>query len=110
MFRRRRHRGLPFGKTDSVTIGGLLFDFDGLLVDTETPSRAAFEALYRRHGHELPLDQWATLVGTIGAKFDPYAHLEELVGTPLDHEELDAWRRAHEDELLDLEDLRPGVE
>jgi putative hydrolase of the HAD superfamily len=93
-----------------VTIRGLLFDFDGLLVDTETPSRAAYEHLYRRHGHELPLDRWATLVGTIGAEFDPYVHLEELVGTPLDRDELDDWRRAREDELVDLEDLRPGVE
>jgi HAD superfamily hydrolase (TIGR01509 family) len=93
-----------------VTIRGLLFDFDGLLVDTETPSRAAYEHLYRRYGHELPLDRWATLVGTIGADFEPYAHLEELVGTPLGRDELDEWRRALEDELVDLEDLRPGVE
>ena len=93
-----------------MAIRGLLFDFDGLLVDTETPSRAAFEHLYRRHGHELPLDRWATLIGTLGAEFDPYAHLEELVGTPLDRDELDDWRRAREDELVDLEDLRPGVD
>jgi HAD superfamily hydrolase (TIGR01509 family) len=93
-----------------VTIRGLLFDFDGLLIDTETPSRLAYEELYREHGHELPLDKWATLVGTIGAEFDPDAHLEELVGRPLDHATLTARRRAREDELCDLEDLRPGIE
>jgi putative hydrolase of the HAD superfamily len=87
-----------------------LFDFDGLLIDTETPSRLAYEELYREHGHELPLEQWATLVGTIGARFDPDAHLEELVGQPLDWEQLTARRRAREDELCDLEDLRPGIE
>ena len=54
-----------------MAIQGLLFDFDGLLVDTETPSRLVWEELYREHGHELPQDQWATLVGTIGAPFDP---------------------------------------
>jgi putative hydrolase of the HAD superfamily len=96
-------------KTDSVNLRGLLFDFDGLLVDTETPSRRAFEDLYRRHGHELPLDKWATLVGTIGAEFEPYDHLETLTGTTLDRTELDEWRRAREYELVDLEDLRPGV-
>jgi HAD superfamily hydrolase (TIGR01509 family) len=93
-----------------VAIRGLLFDFDGLLVDTETPSRLAYEELYREHGHELPLDQWATLVGTIGAPFDPDAHLEELVGTPLDREQISKRLRAREHELCDLEDLRPGVE
>jgi len=93
-----------------VAIRGLLFDFDGLLVDTESPSRLAFEELYREHGHELPYDQWATLVGTIGAPFDPVGHLEELVGRPLDREALAERRRAREHRLTDLEELRPGVE
>jgi HAD superfamily hydrolase (TIGR01509 family) len=93
-----------------VKLRGLLFDFDGLLVDTESPSRLGWEELYREHGHELPLDEWATLVGTIGAPFDPFAHLEALVGRPLDREELNSRRRAREFELIDLEDLRPGVE
>jgi putative hydrolase of the HAD superfamily len=93
-----------------VAIQGLLFDFDGLLVDTETPSRLVWEELYREHGHELPLDKWATLVGTIGAEFDPDSHLEELVGRPLDQVALAERRRAREFELCDLEDFRPGIE
>jgi HAD superfamily hydrolase (TIGR01509 family) len=93
-----------------VAIRGLLFDFDGLLIDTESPSRLAFEELYREHGHELPRDQWATLIGTLGAEFEPYTHLEELVGSPLDREALDARRRARENELCELEELRPGIE
>jgi beta-phosphoglucomutase-like phosphatase (HAD superfamily) len=93
-----------------VAIRGLLFDFDGLLVDTETPSRLVWEELYSEHGHELPRDQWATLVGTIGAPFDPLGHLEELVGRSLDRDALHARRRTREFELTDLEELRPGVE
>jgi HAD superfamily hydrolase (TIGR01509 family) len=93
-----------------VAIRGLLFDFDGLLVDTESPSRLAFEELYRDHGHELPLDKWATLVGTIGAPFDPLGHLEELLGSELDRDQLAEQRRAREHGLADLEELRPGVE
>jgi putative hydrolase of the HAD superfamily len=93
-----------------VAIRGLLFDFDGLLIDTETPSRRAYEELYREHGHELPLDKWATLVGTIGAEWDPDAHLEQLVGRPLDHVALAERRCAREFELCELEDLRPGID
>jgi HAD superfamily hydrolase (TIGR01509 family) len=93
-----------------VAIRGLLFDFDGLLVDTESPSRLGWEELYREHGHELPYDEWATLVGTIGAPFDPAGHLEELVGRPLDREALRTRKRARSHELADLEELRPGVE
>jgi putative hydrolase of the HAD superfamily len=93
-----------------MAIRGLLFDFDGLLIDTETPSRLAYEELYREHGHELPLDKWATLVGTIGAPFDPDDHLEQLVGRPLDREQMSQRLRAREHELCDLEDLRPGID
>jgi HAD superfamily hydrolase (TIGR01509 family) len=90
-----------------MPLRGLLFDFDGLLVDTETSSRASWEQLYRRHGQELPLDRWATLVGTVGG-WNPWETLEGLVG-PLDRDALDAERRAYELSLADLEELRPGV-
>jgi HAD superfamily hydrolase (TIGR01509 family) len=93
-----------------VAIRGLLFDFDGLLVDTESVARLAYEELYREHGQELPHDQWATLIGTIGAPWDPDAHLEELVGRSLDRQALTERRREREHGLADLEDLRPGVE
>jgi HAD superfamily hydrolase (TIGR01509 family) len=91
-----------------MAVRGLLFDFDGLIVDTETPSMASWQELYREHGHELPLEQWITLVGTIGAPFDPYAHLEELAG-PLDRAAVLERRRDHELSLTDVEELRPGV-
>jgi HAD superfamily hydrolase (TIGR01509 family) len=90
-----------------MPLRGLLFDFDGLLVDTETASRASWEELYRRQGQELPLDRWETLVGTVGG-WDPWETLEELAG-PLDRAELTAERRAYELSLADLEELRPGV-
>jgi HAD superfamily hydrolase (TIGR01509 family) len=92
-----------------VPVHGLLFDFDGLIVDTETASRAGWEWLYREHGYELPLDEWATLVGTIGAPFDPMARLEELVGEPLEREALNKRRATHELTLIEAEELRPGI-
>jgi HAD superfamily hydrolase (TIGR01509 family) len=93
-----------------MAIRGLLFDFDGLLIDTETPSRRVWEEVYLEHGHELPRDEWSTLIGTIGARFNPFLHLEELVGARLDEDALNARLRAREHELCDLEDLRPGIE
>ena len=93
-----------------MAIRALLFDFDGLLVDTESGRRLAWEELYREYGHELPHDRWATLVGTVGGSFDALAHLQELVASPLDAEALRARRRVRADALCDLEQLRPGVE
>jgi HAD superfamily hydrolase (TIGR01509 family) len=92
-----------------VPIRAFLFDFDGLIIDTETASRAGWAWLYREHGFELPEEKWATLIGTIGAPWEPMRHLEQLVGSPLDAEELNERRRTHELSLLEAEDLRPGI-
>jgi HAD superfamily hydrolase (TIGR01509 family) len=91
-----------------VPVRALLFDFDGLLLDTETASRAGWQWLYREHGHELPLDKWALMVGTVQG-WDPWGHLEELVGAPLARETLNERRYAHEISLLEAEELRPGI-
>jgi HAD superfamily hydrolase (TIGR01509 family) len=92
-----------------VPVRAFLFDFDGLILDTELAARAGWEWLYREHGHELPADLWATLVGTTHAAWDPRAHLEELVGDPLDWEALNERRYAHEIALIEAEELRPGI-
>ena len=91
-----------------MAIRAFLFDFDGLILDTEVASRAGWELLYRDHGHELPDDLWATLIGTHGG-WDPMEHLEELVGGPLDREALNERRYAHELALIEAEELRPGI-
>jgi len=71
-----------------MPVRAFLFDFDGLILDTEFAARAGWERLYREHGHELPTDLWATLVGTTHAPWDPMGHLEELVGEPLERDAL----------------------
>jgi beta-phosphoglucomutase-like phosphatase (HAD superfamily) len=91
-----------------VAIRAFLFDFDGLILDTETASRAGWEWLYRRHGHELPPERWAQIVGTTGV-WDPMAHLEELVGEPIERDALNELRYAHEVSLIEAEELRPGI-
>lgn len=92
-----------------MPIRAFLFDFDGLIIDTETASRAGWQWLYRQHGFELPAEDWATVVGTIGAQFDPMARLEELAGRPLARDELNEQRYAHELSLIEAEELRPGI-
>jgi len=91
-----------------VAIRAFLFDFDGLILDTETASRAGWRWLYAQHGQELPDDLWITVVGTHGA-WDIWGHLEEQIGAPLDREAWNERRYAHELSLLEAEELRPGI-
>ncbi len=87
-------------------IRALLFDFDGLVLDTEGPSYRAWVEVYQRHGQDLTLDVWSSAIGTIDG-FDPVGHLAHL-GVIVDEEAQEARRRRDLD-LCDLEELRPGV-
>jgi HAD superfamily hydrolase (TIGR01509 family) len=91
-----------------VAIRAFLFDFDGLILDTETASRAGWRWLYEQHGHELPDDLWITVVGT-HSNLDIMGHLEGLVGSPIERDVWNERRYAHELSLLETEELRPGV-
>jgi HAD superfamily hydrolase (TIGR01509 family) len=91
-----------------VAIRAFLFDFDGLILDTETASRGGWRWLYEQHGQRLPDDLWITVVGTHGS-WDIWGHLEELIGGPLDRELWNERRYAHELSLLEAEELRPGI-
>jgi HAD superfamily hydrolase (TIGR01509 family) len=68
-------------------IEALLFDFDGLLYDSETSAYEVWRELYAEHGAEFPRELWQQEVmgrppGASG--FDPLAHLEELAAPGLD--------------------------
>jgi HAD superfamily hydrolase (TIGR01509 family) len=79
-------------------IKALVFDFDGLMVDTESPAFQAWQELYREYNHELPLTRWAEVLGGSGSEWDPIAYLAELTGQKLDPDELRArrWQRKHD--------------
>jgi HAD superfamily hydrolase (TIGR01509 family) len=89
-------------------IRALLFDFDGLLVDTESPAYSAWADVYRQHGHELTLETWSAAIGTLEG-FNPFEDLEGRLGYPLDRETVNATRRTAEDAAIELEELRDGV-
>jgi putative hydrolase of the HAD superfamily len=87
----------------------VVLDFDGLILDTETPIYQAWVDAYRRHGHDLGLDLWEHSLGTHGA-FDPLEHLGALVGGALDRDSLLAEVKADTARGCDAQGLMPGVE
>ena len=93
-----------------MAIRALIFDFDGLILDTETPELLAWQEIYRQHGNELPIKVWADCIGRPHGYFDPYAYLEELSGRQVDREVMRARRRVIRRELLAKEGPLPGVE
>ncbi|MDE0596991.1 MAG: HAD-IA family hydrolase [Roseibacillus sp.] len=79
----------------------LLFDFDGLIVDTEWPIYNAWRQTFRDHGHSLPLEIFTQCIGTDFDTWSPKTHLEELTGDHIDWHLLDNARQARiETELV----------
>ena len=89
-------------------IRALVFDFDGLVVDTESPAYVSWQEIYSEHGQELEMASWADAIGTVDG-FDPVSYLEQLCGVRLDRGAVTARRRERKLELSDREPLRPGV-
>lgn len=87
----------------------LIFDFDGLILDTESTDFEAWARLYEQHGHELPRERWVATIGTDGAAFDPASHLGVLLGRVLDVQAVRAERRPVRDALVRSLDPLPGV-
>ena len=88
-------------------VRALLFDFDGTLWDCEAPIFSVYSEIYAALGHELSIQHWWTVMGTLG--FDPWAPLEQLIGAPVDRGALDAVAVRRTKDLLSRTTARAGV-
>ena len=89
-------------------IRALVFDFDGLILDTEEPVYRSWLEVYRAHGEELPFERWIQIVGSTTAGFHPQHHLEERLGRPLTKEVLER-RIGRRTEMILAQAVLPGV-
>jgi HAD superfamily hydrolase (TIGR01509 family) len=91
-----------------VTLAAIVFDFDGLILDTEWSVYRSIAEIYSDHGHELDIEWWRSIVGTVGGD-DWSARLESLVGEALDHRALNERARERHHELIAVMHPLPGV-
>ena len=93
-----------------MTINSLIFDFDGLIIDTETTDVEIWKTIYAENGFEYPIELWSQIIGGWGiTTFDTATHLQELTHGALDVEALQI--RHHEDSSARLlrEPILDGV-
>lgn len=86
----------------------LVFDYDGLIVDSETPEFLCWQATFEEHGQRLVLDDWIHVIGG-AVTVDMRAELERRLGRPLDWEPVNQRRLALHARLFGDQDLLPGV-
>jgi HAD superfamily hydrolase (TIGR01509 family) len=91
-------------------IKGLIFDFDGLIMDTESPEVEVWRAIYAEYDQEFPIQVWIRdVVGATIANFDPAAHLAAVTGRRLNLPELQSRARLYRLQKLGTLSSQPGV-
>ena len=93
-----------------MSIEAVLFDFDGILVDTEWAIYQAWLHTFKREGHDLPLSLYTRCIGSDFDTWSPKTYLEELTGSKFDWETKDAERQVEIRSELEEEGAIPGVE
>jgi HAD superfamily hydrolase (TIGR01509 family) len=90
-------------------IRALIFDFDGLVLETEGPSLQSWVDVYRCFGLSLPFSTWSRIIGTTRAVFDPRQELKKLVSEPVDWDGVELERRKNENAMIEAQEVLPGV-
>ncbi len=93
------------GKTRAI-----VFDFDGLVLDTEQPAFYSWAEIFAEHGCNLAVTTWADCVGTGENVLDPIEILQSQLGYPVDRDALVERRLRRRTELISAEPVLPGVE
>jgi HAD superfamily hydrolase (TIGR01509 family) len=93
-------------------VQAIILDFDGLILDTETPEFRVWTETFHEHGVELPAGYWSSVIGR-GAEQEierPAELLTRLTrGAYVDSPEKHEARRVKIRELIHQEAPRPGI-
>ncbi len=91
-----------------VVVEAVVFDFDGLLMDTESSMLASWQHEWRQHGLELDLDTFFADHGGDVTE-ERYAELARVVGPAYDRDASHARRIAYRNRLHSTLGLSPGI-
>ena len=90
-------------------IDALIFDFDGVIIDTESTFHRVWTAVFEEFGCRFSRSEWQSLIGTSGVA-DPYTWLEQRATRALPkQEEIRSIVQSREKVEVDLLGPMPGV-
>lgn len=94
-----------------MTLKALIFDFDGLILDTETPDYLLWKNIYQESGFDFPMTKWRSIIGGNGASdFEPAEELARLSQGRLDSVSLRVRHHLQSNALILSQPILPGVE
>jgi len=92
-----------------MTIRALIFDFDGLILETEGAIYLSWKELYQSFDQDLPTEEWIQIIGTWENYFDPLERLQGLLNQPLDWSLIKDRRQQRETDLILAQPIMPGI-
>lgn len=91
-------------------IEAVIFDFDGLILDTETPEFVSWQEIFQSYGATLERGVWDGFIGRGFGEFDVCGYLSELSGQPIDRDVVRPKMRAQYLRRIEENLILPGVE
>lgn len=92
-----------------MTLKGFIFDFDGLILDTEKPGFLAWQEIFDRYNQPFALEDWKKAIGTGPSAFDPARHLCAIVQDSLEPSRLHEEQLSIANKLIRTYPILPGV-
>lgn len=86
-------------------IRAVIFDFDGLILDTEAPIFQSWQEIYQVYGLSLTIEEWSKIIGGNDYPFNP---LERLPASA-DRQTIAEQQRRQESDLIARQPVLPGV-
>lgn len=90
-------------------IKAIVFDFDGTILDTETPWFDVYVETYKEYGVDLPIEVWSQVIGTDGIHI-LYDYLQENATKEVDLQEVREITSKKHKQVMEKKELRPGAE
>lgn len=91
-----------------MAIKGLIFDFDGLILDTETPDVLAWLTIYQKYGQKFDFENYAQSIGSIYRVMEPAKNLQRLIPNLNVEEVFNEWTELEKIYIKDRKIL-PGI-
>jgi HAD superfamily hydrolase (TIGR01509 family) len=92
-----------------MAINALIFDFDGLILDTEGPVFHSWQELLRRYGYDMSLEDWQICIGSSEGTASFFNTLADRLDKPFDMEAEGPLRLQREMEMIARQPILPGI-
>ncbi|MFT8870676.1 MAG: HAD-IA family hydrolase [Sporolactobacillus sp.] len=90
-------------------IKAIVFDFDGVILDSERMMYLAMQEMFHNYHVDLPFSVWSEAISGRGGDFDAAGYVQEQSGVSIDRISFLAEQERRFQQLMDHEDVLPGV-